>query len=72
MGQYAAHEASSGEMLEQAATMLRIAEEIDKSYLGERIRRETLNAYGLEFLEREMVRNEDPVPGRPRAPNRET
>jgi hypothetical protein len=60
MGQYAAHEASGGEMLDQAVTMLRIAEEIDKSYLDRRIREETLNSYGLDFLERQTVKHEDP------------
>jgi hypothetical protein len=51
MGQYASHEASNGEMLGQAVTMLRIATEIDRDYLDKRIRVETLNSYGLEFLE---------------------
>ncbi len=62
MGQYASHEASNEEMLGQAITMLRIAAEIDRDYLDKRIRVETLNSYGLEFLEERVGEHARPYP----------
>jgi hypothetical protein len=62
MGQYASHEASNEEMLGQAVTLLRIAVEIDRDYLDRRIRVETLNSYGLKFLEERVDEHARPYP----------
>lgn len=50
MGQYASHETSNQEMLEQAKAMLKIAKITDQDYLDRRIYKETLGSYDLGFL----------------------
>lgn len=62
MGQYASHEASNKEMLDQAITMLRIAAEIDREYLDKRIKVESSNSYDLNFLEGKIVDDAGPHP----------
>lgn len=58
MGQYASHEASNAEILDQAIQLFRLASEIDEDYLDQRIRAETLNTYGSAFLKAEAANYE--------------
>lgn len=59
LGQYAAHEASHREMLEQAIQLHRLAEDLDVSYLDRRIREETAGTYDLAFLRKMVAEYED-------------
>ncbi|MBO6888138.1 MAG: hypothetical protein JJ871_08730 [Thalassospira sp.] len=51
MGQYDAPPNMREDMLEQAAALLKLAENLDNAYLDKRIREETAGDFGLEFLE---------------------
>jgi hypothetical protein len=55
--QYASHEPSHQEMLEQAKVMLRIAKIGDPDYLDRRIRQETDDRYDLDFLRKQIGEN---------------
>lgn len=57
MGQYASHEPSNQEMLEQAKVLLRIAKIGDPAYLDKRIRQETGDSYDLDFLQKQVGEN---------------
>ena len=52
MGQYAFDPAAMGDRLAQALTLYRLAGNLDRDYLSKRIRQETLDAFGLDDLER--------------------
>ena len=51
MGQYDAPPNMREDMLQQAAALLKLAENLDNAYLDKRIREETAGDFGLEFLE---------------------
>ncbi|WP_146030426.1 MULTISPECIES: hypothetical protein [Thalassospira] len=51
MGQYNAPPSMRHDMLMQAAELLKLAENVDKSYLDQRINDETARDFGLAFLE---------------------
>jgi hypothetical protein len=50
MGQFAAAKRGPLEMLEQALALFRLADELDETYLENRLREETLGQYDLAFL----------------------
>lgn len=51
MGQYDAPPNMREDMLQQAAELLKLAENVDKAYLDRRIVEETAGDFGLKFLE---------------------